>query len=71
QYSRFPNLILDDQTVPPLDVWSTAGEDTFEGMYFKMLHDAMEAGDEETKKQVRLAAEISRMLLDGQEVVLP
>ena len=71
EYSRFPNLLLRDRTLPPVDVWSTAGQDTFEGMYFKLLHDAMESGDEETQRRVRIAAEISRQILDGQEVVLP
>ena len=71
EYARFPNLTFRDRTVPPVDVWSSAGEDTFEGMYFKLLHDAMEAGDEVTQRRIRLAAEISRKLLDGQEVVLP
>ncbi len=71
EYSRFPNLVLRDRTVPPVDVWSSAGEDTFEGMYFKLLHDALETSDEETRRRIRLAAKISRQLLDGQEVVLP
>ena len=71
EYSRFPNLVLRDRTVPPVDVWSSAGEDTFEGMYFKLLHDALETSDEDTQAHIRLAAKISRQLLDGQEVVLP
>ena len=54
-----------------MDVWGTAGEDTLEGMYFKLLHDALEAGDEDTQRQIRLAAQISRQILDNQEVVLP
>ena len=71
EFSRFPNLKLRDRTTPPVDVWSSAGEDTFEGMYFKLLQNALETSDEDTKRQVRLAAQISRQLLDGQEVVLP
>lgn len=70
-YSRFPNLVLRDKTLPPLDIWGSAGEDTFEGMYFKLLREALEQSDERTAEQVRLAAQISRQLLDGQEVVLP
>lgn len=70
-YSRFPNLLLRDRTLPPVDVWSSAGQDTLEGMYFKLLHDTMETGDPDTQRIVRLAAELSRQLLDGQEVVLP
>ena len=70
-FSRFPNLELRDRTVPPVDVWGTVGEDSFEGMYFKLLKDAMDDADEATRQQITLAAEISRKLLDGQEVVLP
>lgn len=68
---EFPNLVLRDRTVPPLDVWASAGQDTFEGRYFKMLQDKLKDADEETKQKIYLAAEISRKILDGQEVVLP
>ena len=71
EYSRFPNLVLRDKTTPPLDIWGSADEDTFEGMYFKLLRQALDESDEETAGQVRLAAQISRQLLNGQEVVLP
>ncbi len=71
QYCRFPHLTLRDRTTPPVDVWGTAGEDTLEGMYFKLLRDALESGDEATQRQLRLAAQISRKILDSQEVVLP
>ena len=70
-FSHFPNLELRDRTVPPVDVWGNAGEDTFEGIYFGLLRQAMEDSDEETQNRIRLAAEISRKLLDGQEVTLP
>jgi len=68
---EFPNLRLQDKTVPTVDIWSSAGEDTFEGMYFGQLQKAMEDADENTKRQIRLAAQISRKILEGQEVVLP
>lgn len=71
EYARFPNLVLRDKTTPPVDVWSTAGQDSFEGVYFKLLQDAMETADPDTQKRIRLAAQISRQILDGQEVVLP
>ena len=70
-YSRFPNLLLRDKTTAPVDLWGSAGEDTLEGKYFKLLQDSLENADEETQRKLRLAAEISRKLLDGQEVVLP
>ena len=71
QYSHFPNLLFRDRTTPPLDIWGSAGEDTFEGVYFKLLHDALEQAQGEDAAQIQLAAEISRKLLEGQEVVLP
>jgi DNA repair exonuclease SbcCD nuclease subunit len=71
EYARFPHLVLRDRTTPPVDLWGAAGDDTLEGMYFGLLRDAMEQGDENVQHQVRLAAQISRQILDGQEVVLP
>ncbi len=70
-FSRFPNLLLRDRTVPPLDLWASAGEDTLEGVYFRMLQEAMEGQDEETCDWIRLAATISKQILEGREVTLP
>ena len=67
----FANLELRDDTMPESDLWGNAGDDTLEGIYFGMLRDAMEAGDETQQRRIRLAAEISRQILDGQEVKLP
>ncbi len=67
--SRFPNLELLDRTEGPLDIWGDTDEDTLEGLYFAMLRKAMDA-DPEQGETVRLAAEISRKLLSGREVVL-
>ena len=69
--SRFPNLELRDQTVPPVDLWSAAGEDTLEGVYFGMLREALEGADDAQADTIRLAAKLSRKILDGQEVALP
>ena len=68
---EFPNLLLRDRTVPPVDVWGSAGQDTFEGRYFKLLQDKLADADEDMQRRIYLAAEISRRILDGQEVVLP
>ena len=69
--SHFPNLELRDRTVPPKDLWGSADADSLEGVYFRLLKDAMEDADEETRNTLTLAARISRQILDGQEVVLP
>lgn len=71
QFSQFPNLELRDQTLPPLDIWGTAGQDSLEGVYFGMLHNAMADADEADAKRILLAAKISRQILSGQEVSLP
>ena len=71
RFSQFPNLVLRDHTIRPVDVWGSLGEDSFEGTYFGLLKAAMETADETEKEEILLAAEISRRLLEGQEVVLP
>ena len=71
QFSKFPNLLLRDRTVPPIDLWASLGEDTLEGAYFGMLRQAMESADEEACRKIALAARISRQLLGGREVKLP
>lgn len=71
RFSHFPHLTLRDKTTPPVDIWGSAGTDSFEGIYFKRLRDALDHCDEDRQRRIRLAAEISRQILDGQEVVLP
>lgn len=69
RFSRFPNLELLDRTEAPVDIWAEADEDSLEGVYFHMLHKAMDA-EPERADRIRLAAEISRKLLSGREVIL-
>ncbi len=68
-FSANPNLELRDNTQDPAALWEDVGEDTLEGVYFRMLKTAMEE-DPENADRIRLAAEISRRLLRGGEVVL-
>ena len=70
-FSRFPNLTLRDNTLPPLDLWGTAGQDSLEGTYFKILQDQLAGADETQRRRILLAARISRQILNGQEVQLP
>ena len=70
-YAHLPNLELRDRTTREKQIWSNAGEDSLEGIYFQLLLDAMESAESDTKHRLELAARISRQLLDGQEVVLP
>lgn len=71
RFARFPHLKLRDRTTSPLDIWGSAGADSFEGAYFGLLQQALENAPAEDKETVLLAARISRQLLEGQEVVLP
>ncbi len=68
-WAAFPNLELRDNTHPPVDLWEDADTDSLEGIYFGMLRQAM-ADDPDNADRIRLAAEISRKLLDGREVIL-
>lgn len=70
-YPHIPNLELRDRTMPEMDLWSNITEDTLEGMFFKTLHDGLDTESEKLQRQLKLAARISRRILDGQEVVLP
>ena len=69
RFSAVPNLTLRDETLPPLDIWGDTGADTLEGVYFRLLREAMEA-DPDSREEIQLAAEISRKLLEGREVTL-
>ena len=70
-FSHFPNLELRDRTVPPMDLWAAAGDDTLEGVYFGLLQRSLEGADPRTQYRIQLAAKLSRKILDGQEVRLP
>ncbi len=71
QFPHIPYLELRDRTLPEVDLWSAVGEDTLEGVYFKLLQDGLDTDSEKLQRQLKLAAKISRQILDGQEVVLP
>ncbi len=71
RFSAFPHLELRDRTLPAPDLWGAAGNDSLEGVYFRLLQDTMEAADGEARQIAELAARISRKILDGREVTLP
>lgn len=70
QFDRFPNLELIDRREKEMDIWETAGEDTLEGTFFRMLREKLTDADPETARCVTQAAEISAQLLRGREVEL-
>lgn len=71
RFPHIPNLWLRDETRPEMDLWSGLGEDTLEGVYFGLLHDAAQSESETLRRRAGLAARISRQILDDQEVKLP
>lgn len=70
-FQHIPNLEIRDNRKEKTDIWAAAGEDSLQGQYFALLRQAMESCDEKTRRQIQLAGEISRRLLDGEEVTLP
>ena len=70
QFSQYRHLDLIDRTTPPVDLWAETGNDTLEGIYFQMLRSRMEQ-EPHLAEQIRLAAKLSRAILDGREVQLP
>lgn len=71
RFGDYPNLKLLDETVQAESAWKTSGEDTLEGVYFRLLRDKMRFADEQTRRELELAARLSRQILQGREVELP
>ncbi len=70
-FPHVPHLILRDETVPEVDIWSSTGEDSLEGEFFSILRENAQSTSQTLQHRAELAARISRRLLDGQEVKLP
>ena len=70
-FPHVPNLTLRDETLPEMDLWGTLGQDNLEGVFFGLLHDGCTSQSETIRRRAKLAAQLSRKLLDGQEVKLP
>lgn len=70
QLYAYPNVELIDHREQPLDPWERLDEDTLEGTYLRLLRAKMNVNDPETSEIIQMAAEISRMLIEGKEVVL-
>lgn len=65
-YGYLPNLQWIDRTEPVTDLWAEVGEDTLRGVYFRQLQ-----GLSREEPLAVLAAQISRKILAGSEVILP
>ncbi len=71
RFSAYPNLKLLDETTQAGGVWDSAGEDSLEGTYFRILRDRTRFADSQTRAELELAAKLSRQILQGREVELP
>ncbi len=69
-FPGYPNLLLRDRTQAPTDCFRSAGEDSLEGVFFGLLKEIAESASGREQKIAVLAGEISRKILDGQEVIL-
>ena len=70
-FAHIPNLELRDRRQEKLDIWASAGEDSLEGVFFQRLKEVKENCDGDIRRQIELAAEISKKILEGREVTLP
>ena len=71
EFPHIPNLQIFDETLPELDLWASVEEDSLEGVYFALLKNSADSDSETLSRRAKLAARISRQILDGQEVKLP
>jgi DNA repair exonuclease SbcCD nuclease subunit len=71
EFPHIPNLTLLDQTLPELNLWESVEEDSLEGVYFGLLKANSESESDVISRRAKLAARVSRQILDGQEVRLP
>lgn len=60
-----PRVTWLDTTLPELDVWAAAEEDSLEGAFFRLLREKALSGN----RDAQLAAELSRRILDGEEIL--
>lgn len=70
RFAHIPNLELLDRREQPADPWEHAREDTLEGTYFRLLREKLAEAPEDEAETIRLAARISRQILEGREVAL-
>lgn len=60
-------LELRDETVPPLDLWARAGEDTLTGHFVREMQARMDGADEQDKPRLLAALRWGLAALEGRE----
>ena len=70
RFPWLPHLEFIEHRMPKTDPWERMGEDSLEGVYFRLLRRKLEQANPEEAERIGLAAEISRKILDNREVAL-
>lgn len=70
KYGNLANLEFRNRMKPRQDLWARAGQDSFQGVFFELLQAQLQQAEPEEAERIRLAAELSRKILDGEEVEL-
>ena len=70
RWKAFSCLQVTDRRMPAPDPWSRIGEDTLEGVYFRLLREKLDRADGEDREIIDLAAKLSAGILEGREVTL-
>lgn len=65
---KFFSLSLQDHTVPRIQLWERAGEDTLRGHFLKKLKGQYDLADEPQRRKIAMAAKLVIALMDGREV---
>lgn len=69
-YAHLPNLEWIDLRYAPADPWARAGEESLEGIYFRLLREKLEKASGEEREIIELAAKLSGEILEHREVAL-
>ena len=70
RFASYPNIHWIDRRSGFADPWRRAGEESLEGLYFRLLREKLEKASEEDREIIRLAAKLSDRILTAEEVVL-
>lgn len=71
KYGALAHVEFRNRVRPRQDLWACAGQDSFQGVFFDLLKQELAQAGPEDGERIRLAAELSRKILDGEEVELP
>lgn len=70
RFRAYPNIQWRDRRRPAADPWRRVGEESLEGLYFRLLREKLENASPEDRELIELAARLSDRILEHQEVAL-